>query len=67
MKRHAMRMLAGAAALALLAPGTARAEENLALLRLLDDGWRVFRGRTGQGAGAREEVRFVCEKCGKLS
>lgn len=43
----------------------ARAEENLALLRLLDDGWRVFRGRTGQGAGAREEVRFVCEKGGK--
>jgi predicted AAA+ superfamily ATPase len=38
----------------------ARAEENLAYLKFLDDGWRVARGRVGSGKYAREDITFVC-------
>lgn len=39
-----------------------RAEENLAYLRLIDDGWSVFRGRVGYGKFLKAEVSFVCER-----
>lgn len=39
----------------------ARAEENLAWLRLVDDGWTVRRGRIASGS-FREDVTFVCDR-----
>lgn len=43
---------------------TPRAEENLLLLRLIDDGWSVRKGRVGYGKHAMEEITFVCERAG---
>lgn len=43
----------------------ARAKENLAFLRLVDDGWTVFHGRVGYGKQLKEDVSFVCERNGK--
>jgi len=43
----------------------ARAEDALAFLRLVDDGWTVRRGRVGSGKRAKEEIRFVCDRDGK--
>jgi len=39
-----------------------RAEENLALLRLISDGWKVMRGRLGSGSASKEEITFVCSR-----
>jgi predicted AAA+ superfamily ATPase len=44
---------------------TSKAEENLAFLKLISDGWKVSRGRVGYGKLAREEITFVCDKAGK--
>ena len=43
----------------------ARAEENLAYLHLVDDGWSVQRGRIGYGRQMKEDITFVCERNGK--
>jgi predicted AAA+ superfamily ATPase len=43
----------------------ARAEENLAYLKLVDDGWSVRRGRIGFGRQMKEDISFVCERNGK--
>jgi predicted AAA+ superfamily ATPase len=40
----------------------ARAEENLAYLRLCADGWTVWHGKIGASGSAREDISFVCEK-----
>ena len=40
----------------------ARAEENLAYLRLCADGWAVWHGKIGPSGIAREDISFVCEK-----
>lgn len=42
-----------------------RATENLALLRLIDDGWTVTQGRIRLGKTVRERISFVCEREGK--
>lgn len=44
---------------------TDRAVENLAFLRLADDGWTVSQGRVNLGAGVRERISFVCERAGE--
>jgi uncharacterized protein len=44
---------------------TDRAVENLALLKLIDDGWAVMQGRVGLGGGIREHISFVCERDGE--
>ncbi len=43
----------------------ARAEENLAYLRLVADGWTVWHGKVGSSGPSREDVSFVCERDGK--
>jgi len=43
----------------------ARAEENLAYLRLVADGWTVWHGKVGASGKTREDVTFVCEREGK--
>lgn len=42
-----------------------RATENLALLKLIDDGWTVAQGRVALGGGIRERIAFVCERGGE--
>lgn len=42
-----------------------RATENLALLRLLDDGWALAQGRVNLGPAVRERINFVCERDGE--
>lgn len=42
-----------------------RAEENLAYLRLVADGWSVWHGRIGSSGKSKEDITFVCERGGK--
>lgn len=43
----------------------ARAEENLAFLRLADDGWAISHGRIGYNRQLKEDISFVCERNGQ--
>ncbi|HNY22821.1 MAG TPA: AAA family ATPase [Treponemataceae bacterium] len=43
----------------------ARAEENLAYLKLVDDGWTVRHGRVGYGKHLRDDVTFACDRDGR--
>lgn len=42
-----------------------RAEENLAYLRLVADGWTVWHGKIGSSGKSKEDITFVCERGGK--